>query len=246
MTVIPAIDLRGGRCVRLRQGDFARETVYGDDPLALARSYAEDGFEYLHVVDLDGARSGEQRHQAIVARIVEDTGLRVQLGGGIRRTDILAGWLAAGVSRCVVGSVAVVDPDAVARWLGSYGGECVVLALDVRIRANDDPVLCVHGWTRDSEMTLWRAIERFLPEGLTHVLCTDVERDGTMDGPNVALYAELAARYPDLALQASGGVRSVEDLVALREAGCAAAITGRALLDAALAPSEAISFQRGA
>lgn len=246
MTVIPAIDLRGGRCVRLRQGDFTRETVYEQDPLALARGYAESGFSQLHVVDLDGARSGEQAHQVVVSQIVETTGLRVQLGGGIRRRATLDGWLAAGVARCVVGSLAVSEPDTVAEWIAASEGRSVVLALDVRLRDGREPVLSTHGWTRDSETTLWQALERFRAAGLRHVLCTDVDRDGTMSGPNVPLYAELARRYPDLEVQASGGVRGLEDLAALREAGCAAAITGRALLDAALTPAEVVSFQRGA
>jgi phosphoribosylformimino-5-aminoimidazole carboxamide ribotide isomerase len=246
MTVIPAIDLRGGRCVRLRQGDFAQETVYGDDPLALAHGYADSGFTRLHVVDLDGARSGEQRHQAIVSRIVEATGLMVQLGGGIRHRDALAAWLDAGVARCVVGSMAASDPDTVADWFGAYGTDSLVLALDVRTGDGHEPLLSIHGWTRDAGVTLWQALERFRPLGLRHVLCTDVARDGTMNGPNVELYEALATRCPELEVQASGGVRGVADLADLRAAGCAAAITGRALLDAAVTPAEVMSFLRGA
>ena len=246
MTVIPAIDLRGGRCVRLRQGDFARETVYADDPLALASSYADGGFDRLHVVDLDGARSGEQRHQAIVSQIVDGTGLMVQLGGGIRNRDTLAAWLEAGVARCIVGSMAASEPDTVAGWFEAHGAEAIVLALDVRTREGGDPVLSIHGWTRDAGMTLWQAIERFRPAGLRHVLCTDVGRDGTMSGPNLALYEALATRYPELEIQASGGVRGVDDLAALRAAGCTAAVTGRALMDAAVTPAEVMSFLRGA
>lgn len=244
--VFPAIDLRGGRCVRLRQGDFAQETVYGDDPLALASSYAESGFSRLHVVDLDGARSGEQRHQPIVSQIVEATGLLVQLGGGIRRRDTLAAWLDAGVARCVVGSMAASEPGTVADWFRTYGTDSIVLALDVRTRDGHDPVLSTHGWTRDAGITLWQAIERFRPLGLRHVLCTDVARDGTMNGPNVELYETLAARYPELEIQASGGVRGIADLAGLREAGCAAAVTGRALLDSAVTPAEVMSFLRDA
>lgn len=246
LTIIPAIDLRGGRCVRLRQGDFAQETVYDDDPLALARRYRDGGFTHLHVVDLDGARFGEQRHTALLSRIVADTGLAVQLGGGIRHRDILAGWLEAGAMRCVVGSVAVTDPGTVAEWLAAFGADSIVLALDVRARPGADPLLSTHGWTRDSDTTLWQAIERFRPAGLRQVLCTDVGRDGTMSGPNVALYRELAARHPDLAIQASGGVRGLEDLQSLRQAGCSAAIIGRALLDSTLTPAEVASFLRDA
>ena len=246
MTVIPAIDLRGGRCVRLRQGDFARETVYDDDPVVLASRYADAGFRRLHIVDLDGARSGQQRHQAIVARIVETTGLMVQLGGGIRHREAIAGWLDAGVARCVIGSMAASEPDAVEEWFEAFGAESIVLALDVRTGAGHDPVLAIHGWTRDAGVTLWEAIERFLPAGLRHVLCTDVALDGTMSGPNVSLYESVRKRYPELEIQASGGVRGVEDLAALSTAGCAAAITGRALLDSAVSPEEIMSFLQDA
>lgn len=246
MNVIPAIDLRAGRCVRLRQGDFARETVYGDDPVALASSYAESGFSRLHVVDLDGARSGEQRHQAVVSRIVDTTGLMVQLGGGIRHRDALAGWLEAGVARCVIGSMAASEPDTVAGWFETYGADAIVLALDVRTRDGCEPVLSIDGWTRNTEVTLWQAIERFRPVGLRHVLCTDVARDGTMSGPNLALYEALASRCPALEIQASGGVRGLDDLTALRAAGCSAAITGRALLDSAITPAEVMAFLRDA
>lgn len=246
MTVIPAIDLRGGRCVRLRQGDFARETIYGDDPLTLASSYADAGLPRLHVVDLDGARSGKQRHQAVVSRIVETTGLMVQLGGGIRSGEALAGWLEAGVARCVVGSMVASEPDVVAGWFETFGAESIVLALDVRTGNGHDPLLAIHGWTRDAGVTLWDAIDRFRPAGLRHVLCTDVALDGTMSGPNVSLYETLATRYPELEIQASGGVRGIGDLAALRAAGCAAAITGRALLDSAVTPREVMSFLQGA
>ncbi len=246
MIVIPAIDLRQGKCVRLRQGDFKRETVYNDDPMQVARHYRDSGFEYLHVVDLDGARSGQQQHRDVVGKIVAATGLVVQLGGGIRDRHSLEYWLQSGVSRCVIGSVAVSEPDLVAGWLDEFGADSIVLALDVRINPDREPCLAIHGWTEETDTTLWQAIERYCAADAKHILCTDVGRDGMMSGPNLALYEELIRRYPDLQVQASGGVRNLEDLDALRRAGCAAAITGRALLDSSLAPSEVVSFLRDA
>ena len=246
MNVLPAIDLRDGKCVRLRQGDFDQQTVYDVDPLEVARSYRDSGFEQLHIVDLDGARSGTQKHQALVARIVDDTGMIVQLGGGIRERETVAHWLNSGVTRCVIGSVAVEDPAAVRGWVREFGVDAIVLALDVRTDVDREPRLAIHGWTENSGTTLWQAIERYRDVDARHVLCTDVGRDGMMTGPNLALYADLLRRYPEIRLQASGGVRDIEDLAALRDAGCAAAITGRALLDELLTPGEVKSFLRDA
>ncbi len=246
MIVIPAIDLRHGKCVRLRQGDFNRETVYNDDPMLVARHYRDSGFENLHVVDLDGARSGQQQHQDVVGKIVAATGLVVQLGGGIRDRHSLEYWLQSGVSRCVIGSVAVSEPDLVAGWLDEFGADSIVLALDVRMNPGQEPCLAIHGWMEDTDTTLWQAIERYCAADAKHILCTDVGRDGMMSGPNLGLYEELIRRYPDLQVQASGGVRNLEDLDALRRAGCAAAITGRALLDSSITPSEVLSFLRDA
>lgn len=245
MKIIPAIDLRGGRCVRLLKGEFDRETRYSDEPAAVAHAYRSMGFDTLHVVDLDGARTGDQHHQAIVRRITAETGLAVQLGGGIRHRDTVAAWLDAGVSRLVVGSLAVQEPAAVAGWFDEFGPARFVLALDVRLDAGGIPRLATHGWTRDSKRSLWDCIDGYRSTtALEHVLCTDVGRDGAMTGPNVDLYREFVARCPDIALQASGGVRDAADLEALRDLGAAAAITGRALLDGAITEEEIRTFLR--
>jgi len=246
MKIVPAIDLRGGRCVRLFKGDFAQETTYSDDPPAVARRFRATGFDYLHVVDLDGARSGNQDNRDIVARIVADTGIDVQLGGGIRDRDAVAAWLAAGVARVVVGSVAMTEPERVAGWMAEFGPDRVVLALDCRRDDAGEPRLTSHGWTRDTAVTLWEGLERFADADLKHVLCTDVGRDGALSGPAVDLYREFASRYPDIALQASGGVRDIADLEALRELGIAAAITGRAMLDGRISDGEVQSFLQNA
>jgi phosphoribosylformimino-5-aminoimidazole carboxamide ribotide isomerase len=237
--VIPAIDLRDGRCVRLLRGDFAQETVWSDDPLELARAYRRAGFRHLHVVDLDGARDGQQRNEAIVRSLVDEGGATVQLGGGLRSHAAVERWLAAGVARCVVGSLAVEDPDQVAGWMEEFGPQRIVVALDVRCPAHGEPIPATQGWQRAAPLTLWDCIERLLPGGLEHVLCTDVGRDGTLGGPNLELYRELRRRYPALALQASGGVRDAQDLAGLEALGCAAAITGRALLEGTLDAGEA-------
>ena len=249
MNVIPAIDLRGGRCVRLLRGEFDQETEYHSDPAAiaaLARDYGALGVQHLHLVDLDGARGDGQVNRALVETITEESSLRVQLGGGIREEATLNAWFDVGVDRCVIGSRAITHRALVRGWLENAGPERVVLALDVRIDADGIPWVTTHGWQETSVTSLWDCIESYLSVGMRHVLCTDVSRDGAMSGPNLELYAEIVQRFPDIALQASGGVRNLADLKALRETGAAAAITGRALLDGALTPAEVAAFQQDA
>lgn len=246
MRVIPAIDLRAGRCVRLFQGDFERETHYSDDPLAIARRFGTFDVSDLHVVDLDGARTGAPVNTAVIRQIAADTALDIQLGGGLRERQVLEHWYEAGVRRCVLGSLAVSDPVRVAEWLRHFGGDRIVLALDVLPGGDGTPMLAVDGWTRTTETTLWDCIDHYLGAGLQHVLCTDIERDGAMRGPNVELYRRILDRYPALCLQASGGVRNATDLRALDAAGLPAAITGRALLEGHISAAEVESFRQSA
>ncbi|MCG8369102.1 MAG: 1-(5-phosphoribosyl)-5-[(5-phosphoribosylamino)methylideneamino]imidazole-4-carboxamide isomerase [Proteobacteria bacterium] len=244
MRIVPAIDLKDGRCVRLFQGDFDRTTEYSANPAEIGRRFSQLDVADLHVVDLDGARSGAQKNRAIVTEIAALSGLGVQLGGGIRGHDDVAGWLDAGVSRCVLGSVAVYEPEVVTGWLDDFGADRIVLALDVRLARDGTPMLTAGGWTEESGITLWDSLDRYDAAGAKHVLCTDVSRDGTMAGPNFALYGRILERYPALQLQASGGVRDIDDLELLREIGVPAAITGRALLDGKITPQEIASFRR--
>ncbi len=242
MNVIPAIDLRDGRCIRLYQGRFDRETDYDMDPLELARGYAKTGFNYLHIVDLDGARSGRQQNAAVVREISRALKGSIQLGGGIRNESQLESWISHGIERVVIGSLAVAETQRVRDWLSSYGPDRIVLALDVTMKSDGQPWLVTHGWTRLSCMTLWQCIDTYITAGLKHVLCTDISRDGALTGPNLALYRQLVERYPGLRLQASGGVRGIEDLRALQDVGTHAAITGRALLDGRISTEEIESF----
>ena len=246
MKIIPAVDLQDGKCVRLYQGDFDKSTEYSDDPVAVAREFAALSVNDLHVVDLDGARSGTQQNRDIISAIAEQSGMDVQVGGGIRDRDALTGWLAVGASRCVIGSLAVAEPDTVKSWMVQIGADHIVLALDVNINASGVPMITTHGWTRSSTTSIYECIDDFLTAGLQHVLCTDVSRDGAMAGPNLELYAGIVERYPGLQLQASGGVRNIADMEALRALGVPAAITGRALLDGKITPEEVASFPQSA
>ena len=244
MIVIPAIDIKDGNCVRLFQGEFDQQTKYSNDPTSVADHFESMGFSHLHMVDLDGAQSGEQKNRRLVQRITAATDFDVQLGGGIRNEETLRSWLDAGVSRCVIGSVAVTDAESVRQWFSKFGADNIVLALDVRSDDDGTPLLSTHGWTRASDSTLWQCVDDFGSVGLKHVLCTDISRDGAMSGPNVDLYRDFVRRYPGIQLQASGGVRNMDDLQRLRAAGAAAAITGRALLDGKITKEEIESFQR--
>jgi len=246
MRIIPAIDLKDGKCVRLFKGDFEKTTEYSAEPASVGRRFSTLDVEDLHIVDLDGARTGTQHNHSIVAEIASQSGLTVQLGGGIRERDDVAAWLDAGVSRCVIGSVAINDPVTVKKWIREFGGDAIVLALDIKLNDTGEPMLTTHGWTEDSGIALWDCIDAYRDIGAQHVLCTDVARDGAMMGPNFELYAETLSRYPGLELQASGGVRNIADLQRLRDLGVPAAITGRALLDGKISQTEVASFRQSA
>ena len=243
MDLLPAIDIRGGRCVRLLQGDFGQETRYEVNPVSLAQRYASLGAEWLHIVDLDGAATGSPQNLDLVATIAKTAGLKVQVGGGIRSPEDLARALAV-AERVVIGSLGVTTPKLVEQWFEEYGPNRLTLALDVRVDDSGAAFVTTHGWTERTELTLWAALERYGPFGLQNVLCTDVDRDGALTGPNIALYRNCVTHCPGVAFQASGGVRNVGDLSQLAETGVAFAISGKALLEGRLSDGEIRSFLR--
>ena len=227
----PAIDVRDGRVVRLQQGDYARETRSPDDPVELACDNARQGATWLHLVDLDAARDGGYAQGDLLARIKAATPLKVQTGGGIRDEAGVDALFSAGADRVVVGSLAIREPGRVSGWLQRYGPGCVTLALDASRTDAGEWQLPSHGWTRDSGVGLFALLDTYLRAGAQHVLCTDIARDGMLAGPALDLYGELLARAPQLQLQASGGIRSVEDIAAATALGCAGVVLGKALLD---------------
>jgi phosphoribosylformimino-5-aminoimidazole carboxamide ribotide isomerase len=231
MRLIPAIDLKDGHCVRLLRGDFDAETRYNSDPRGLLAKYRDFGADWLHVVDLDGARDGNVANRAIIVELAIQTAVMLQVGGGLRDTDAVSEILNAGVARAVIGSVAVTGVDLVRTWLDHFGPERVVLAFDVRLDPTGTPRVAIHGWREQSTLSLWDAVANFVDYELKHVLCTDVSRDGALSGPNVELYAEAVRRFPHIEWQASGGIRDARDLHSLAGAGATAAISGKALLD---------------
>ncbi len=229
MIVIPAIDLRAGRCVRLVQGDFARETVYGDDPVAVARHWAERGAVWLHVVDLDGARAGHLVQLALIADIVRAVpGVAVQVGGGVRSPAAIEQLLDVGVARVVLGTVALERPELVAEAIARFGAERIVVAIDSR-----DGWVATRGWETVEPVRAEEVAQRMVTEGVRRILATDIARDGTLTQPNLELMARMAAT--GALVIASGGVSRREDLVALAGIpGVEAAIVGRALYEGRL------------
>ncbi len=231
MLLMPAIDLRQGRCVRLLQGEFGAETRYPHEPRELLLRYHRLGASWLHIVDLDGAKDGVLANLPIIAALASHRAVRLQVGGGVRSALIVDELLRHGVGRVVIASAAIERPVEVSEWVVRFGSERICLAFDVRIGVNGEPRVHTRGWTEGTAVSLWEAIARFPPGSLKHILCTDIERDGALCGPNIELYRQAVARFPHLAWQASGGVRSAADLAALSRIGVAGAISGKALLE---------------
>jgi phosphoribosylformimino-5-aminoimidazole carboxamide ribotide isomerase len=240
--LIPAIDLRNGRCVRLLQGDFAAETRYEYEPHELLQRYRGIGASWLHVVDLDGARDGKLTNRSIVVSLASQTAVKIQVGGGVRSAAVIDDLLRHRVARVVIGSLAVERPQDVIGWLNQFGAARICLAFDIRHDAAGEPRVRTRGWTQGGELSLWQALEPFVPHGLRHVLCTDIERDGALSGPALDLYRECRRRHPDIAWQASGGVRDAADLAALDALGMAAAVSGKALLEERMTSEELRPF----
>jgi len=242
-TVYPAIDVRNGRVVRLRQGDYAQETRYAGAPLELAMRYAECGARWLHLVDLDAARDGGYANEDLLRAIKAGTDLKVQTGGGVRTEADLRRLLEAGADRVVIGSLAVREPERVAEWLARYGSEAITVALDTRQTDDGGWVLPVKGWTETGEHRLDSLAAAYADIGLAHLLCTDIGRDGMLAGPNLSLYAHLRQIAPQLQIQASGGARDLADVIAARDAGCAGIVLGKALLEGRLDLGEALNIE---
>ena len=235
MEVIPAIDLRGGRCVRLHQGDFQRETVFSDDPVAMALRWQEQGGPRLHVVDLDGAATGEPAHLEVISAIVAALGIPVQVGGGIRSAATARAWLDAGVERVVIGTAAVRDPEMVRDVCRDHGSERVVVSVDAR-----EGMVALQGWTEASEVSVLDLARRMGELGVARLLYTDIARDGMLTGPDLDTNARLV-QETGMAVLASGGVSSVEDVRQLVPTGVEGVIVGRALYTGAVRLPDAVA-----
>ena len=242
MIFVPAIDLVGGRCVRLAQGDFDRKTVYSADPATALSDFAASGAVEAHLVDLDGARARAPRQHDLFVALAAKVAPALQVAGGFRTADQVAGMLEAGISRVVIGSLALDDPAAFDALLDRFCADRLVLALDVRLDG-EVPMVATHGWTTQSGQTLDQVLARF--ELVRHVLVTDIARDGMLSEPNLPLMQAIARRYPQVLLQASGGVAQLDDLERLNAAGAARAIVGKAIWEGRFTVAEGVDRARG-
>lgn len=241
MNIYPAIDLLNGQCVRLYQGDYQRETIYSDDPFAVAKEFVSDGASWLHIVDLDGAKDPDQNQASLIAELIKANNVKVQTGGGIRTKSQIVNLLEQGVERVIIGSMAVKKLEEVSEWFKYFGAERLVLALDVIVNANKQPMVSVNAWQNISEYSLYDLIDFYKIVGLRHLLCTNITLDGTLNGPDYVLYDALIDRYPFLMLQASGGIQSLLDITMLNEKRLSGAIIGRALYEKKLTLREVLS-----
>ncbi|WP_305407702.1 1-(5-phosphoribosyl)-5-[(5-phosphoribosylamino)methylideneamino]imidazole-4-carboxamide isomerase [Photobacterium leiognathi] len=239
--IIPALDLIEGQVVRLFQGDYGQVTEYKVDPAEQFNLYHQAGANWLHLVDLTGAKDTQARQLSLIERLLKSTPANVQIGGGVRTEQDVADLLNAGAKRVVIGSTAVKQPEMVKGWMEKYGAEHIVLALDINIDDNGKRIVAVSGWQEDSGVTIEALLEDFLKVGLKHVLCTDISRDGTLAGSNVELYVDLCRQYPQVQFQSSGGIGSLDDIAALKGSGVAGVIVGRALLDGKFTAEQAFT-----
>ncbi|MDC9598250.1 1-(5-phosphoribosyl)-5-[(5-phosphoribosylamino)methylideneamino]imidazole-4-carboxamide isomerase [Xenorhabdus anantnagensis] len=244
--IIPALDLIDGNVVRLHQGDYAQRRDYGSSPLPRLQQYEQEGANLLHLVDLTGAKNPTKRQIALLKELLAGVTVPVQVGGGIRSEADVKTLLEAGASRVVIGSTAMTQPELVKQWFHRYGADAIVLALDIRINADGIKQVAISGWQENSNATLEYVIEQYLPVGLKHVLCTDISRDGTLSGSNIALYQEISQQYPQIQFQASGGIGSLSDISPLPASGVAGVIVGRALLEGKFTLTEAIQCWQNA
>ncbi len=238
--IIPAIDLIDGCVVRLHQGNYGARRDYGEDPLVRLQRYQASGAQLLHIVDLTGAKDPKARQIPLLRELLGSLSIPVQTGGGIRSADDVRSLLDAGAARVVVGSAAVKRTDEVAGWMKIFGADKLVLALDVRINKAGNAEVAVSGWQENSGVLMDDLIRAFEPSGLRYVLTTDISKDGTLAGPNTALYAELAQTFPNIDFQASGGIGSLDDIRAVSHTGAAGVIVGRAFLEGKFTLEEAI------
>ncbi len=237
MFIIPAIDIIEGKCVRLSQGAYDRKTVYHDDPLEVAKSFADHGLQRLHLVDLDGAKAKHVVNWKVLERIATHTRLTIDFGGGVKTDEDLDIVFNSGANQATAGSIAVTDPDTFHHWLQQYGAERIILGADLK-----NEKVATHGWQNESEHSWEEFFQQHVAAGASYVICTDVAKDGMLEGPATALYKEMLTQFPDLNLIASGGVTTLDDLEDLRELGCYGAIIGKAIYERKISLKELQNF----
>ena len=226
MELIPAIDIIDGQCVRLTKGDYAQKTVYRNHPWEVAKEFETYGFKRLHVVDLDGAKAKHIVNCDVLQKITTETSLTVDFGGGIKTDEDIEKAFASGAKMVTVGSIAVTNPELFLSWIKKYGADRMILGADVR-----NGKISINGWKEDSSEDLLPFLRKYVDAGVTNVLCTEISKDGTLQGPAIDLYKRIMQEYPNLHLIASGGVSSIDDIKALEAAGIPAVVFGKAIYE---------------
>lgn len=226
MTIIPAIDIINGKCVRLTHGDFAKQIIYNDDPVVVAKQFAEAGLQRLHVVDLDGAKAGKICNLSVLEKISTATNMIIDFGGGVKDINDVEAVLNAGASMVTIGSLAVRHPELLEEWLMQYGAEKFLIGADVL-----DEKVKISGWLEDGGIKIFTFIGNLISLGVTNMFCTDISKDGAMQGPSINLYKKIIEQYSEINLIASGGVSSIEDVVELKKIGCTGIIIGKAIYE---------------
>jgi len=235
MIIIPAIDIIDGKCVRLTKGDYAHQKIYSKDPVEVARQFADAGFTRLHIVDLDGARAGTIINLAVLENIAHAVNMVIDFGGGVKKITDVENVLNAGAAMVTLGSLAAKQPGVLEEWLTMFGADRFFIGADVLHEQ-----VKISGWQEDTGINIFDLVTSLLSLGITNIFCTDIARDGMMQGPAINLYKKIIAQYPDIKLVASGGVSSVEDVIRLEETGCAGAIIGKAIYEGSISLGELI------
>ncbi len=237
MQIVPAIDIIDGKCVRLTEGDYAQKTIYNENPLEVAKAFEDAGIKRLHLVDLDGAKAGVVKNWKVLESIALHTKLVIDFGGGIKTDEDVALVFERGASLATIGSIGVANPELFLNWVSTYGAHAFFLGADVK-----DNLIAVNGWMKTSNISINDFISGYLDKGITNIFCTDVTKDGRLEGPSTVLYQSLLTMFPNLKLVASGGVSSLQDLEVLDRIGCAGAIVGKAIYENRISLKELQQF----
>lgn len=237
MIIIPAIDIIDGKCVRLTQGDYAQKTIYNEDPLEVAKEFEAAGLHRLHLVDLDGAKAGSVKNWKVLESIATNTSLVIDFGGGIKKEEDLKLVFDSGAALATIGSLAVKNESLFLEWIKKYGADKFLLGADVK-----EEKIAIGGWLETTDIDIYDFIGKYISHGITQIFCTDVSKDGKLEGPSLALYQNIIERFPGLFFIASGGVSSITDLDDLKKIGCAGAIVGKAIYENRISVHELKTF----
>lgn len=237
--IIPAIDIIEGKCVRLSQGDYDKKKVYNENPLEVAKSFEDHGIEYLHLVDLDGAKSARVVNYPILEKIANHTSLKIDFGGGVKSDEDIKKVIESGAHQVTAGSIAVKSPETVYRWMEDYGANKIILGADVR-----DRNIAINGWKEDSGIELFEFLNRFIERGVSTSICTDIAKDGMMSGSSIDLYKDILSEFHNLNLIASGGVSSMDEVFDLQENGLYGAIVGKAIYEGQISLNEIANYYK--